>query len=100
MDIFEALKIAMWYFTEEFDDEEIINDWAEDQYNSLQKDIKGLAALVTVLNHRCWYWYEKNQENLSTIYSELYYKYNDLVWQWLEAEGTQEEKTWYFETLD
>lgn len=102
MDIFEALKFAMWHFTEEFDenDNEVIQDWAEDQYHAIQKDVKGLAALVTVLNHRCWYWYENEKYDLSTLYSNLYYKYNDLVWNWLEAEGTEEEKTWYFRTMD
>jgi hypothetical protein len=59
-----------------------------------------MAAFVTVLNHKCWYWYEKGNEELSKIYSDLYYKYNDLEWDWLEAHGTSEEKSWYFDTLD
>ena len=92
MNVFEALKFAMWHFTEEFNDEEIIKEQVEEQYQNLQSDVKGIAALVTVLNHRCWYWYDNHNDKLTQIYSDLYYKYNELEWNWLEAYGTSEEK--------
>ena len=77
-----------------------IPEWAEKQYKVIQDDIEYMAAFVTVLNHKCWYWYEANVNSISAIYSDLYYKYNDIEWNWLEKHGTEEEKHWYFETLD
>ena len=59
-----------------------------------------MAAFITVLNHKCWFWYEKSFKDISKIYSVLYYKYINLERNWLEARGTFEEKKWYFETLD
>lgn len=77
-----------------------IEEWAKDQYEAISSDVRAMAAFVTVLNHKCWYWFDKGNEELSKIYSDLYYKYNDLEWNWLEAHGTSDEKSWYFDTLD
>ena len=74
--------------------------WAKQTYDDTKDDVATMAAFVTVLNHKRWYWYGKGNEKLSKIYSDLYYKYNELEWNWLEAHGTKEEKQWYFETLD
>lgn len=77
-----------------------INNWAENLYEQIQDDVEAMAAFVTVLNHKCWFWYENGFEEISKIYSNLYYKYNEIEWDWLEAHGTEEEKIWYFRTLD
>ena len=97
---FETCKIAFWICADQAEKKNEVEDWAEEQYYEIKDDIRATAALVTVLNHRCWYWYDNGNEELSKLYSDLYYKYNDLAWNWLEKYGTDEEKHWYFETLD
>ena len=98
---FEKSKKNFWAIYEGLEQLDFnIEDWTEIIYEASSEDVYAMAALVTVLNHRCWYWYEKNNQELSDLYSELYYKYNEIEWDWLEANGTAEEKHWYFETLD
>ena len=97
---FEVLKTSFWI---KFSSVEICDDigtFAETVYNENKDSVEAVAALVTVLNHKCWYWYYNHNEALSQIYSDLYYKYNDNAWNWLEKNGTDEERHWYFETLD
>ncbi len=35
------------------------------------------TELSMVLNHKCWYWYEKQNTKLSQLYAELWEKYHD-----------------------
>lgn len=97
---FEGFKFIFWTCAEQAERENDVEAWAEEQYIAGEDNVTATAALVTVLNHRCWYWYDNGNEELSYLYSELYYKYNNLAWDWLEKNGTDEEKHWYFETLD
>ena len=99
---FKEMKDKFWNQTiaDELKTTFNINNWAENLYEQIQDDVAAMAAFVTVLNHKCWYWYDNHNEELSKIYSDLYYKYNYLEWDWLEAHGTEEEKHWYFKTLD
>lgn len=99
---FEQKRDLYWCYTlaaEKFGENQII-EWAKEQYEQIKNDVAAMAAFVMVLNHKCWYWYDKGNEELSKIYSDLYYKYDYLEWNWLEAHGTEEEKHWYFKTLD
>ena len=98
---FEAFKEKIWFDFEGAEKEETINlnTFSEKYYNGIKNYIVPVAAFVTVLNHRCWHWYQENDE-LSSLYSNLYYKYNEKAWEWLEQQGTDEEKTWYFKTMD
>jgi len=97
--LFESTKQILWSV---FDlvKQEAITELAEKYYGEFESNIEEVAALVTVLNHKCWYYYEHNNQILSDLYAELYYKYNDKAWDWLEKYGTDEEKHWYFETMD
>lgn len=92
---FEILKQRFWLWSHlvELD---TLEDFAEKQYANAREDIVAIAALVTVLNHKCWYWYDKGNKNLSNRYADLYYKYNDMAWDWLEKNGTEEEKNMVF----
>ena len=99
MNKFETEKKMLWQLFEVLPDDEIKN-YAEAAYQEDNNDIVLIAALVTVLNHKCWHYYENGNEKLSQLYSDLYYKYNDMAWDWLEKNGTEEEKHWYFETMD
>ena len=52
-----------------------------------------------VINHKCWYWYEKNQE-FSVCYNDLYYMYDGLAIDYIENTMGQKELSYYFSTLD
>lgn len=102
------------------DNQEIFEDFREKYYSYFlyaagKEDIKILAkaiygyaensiiltaALVTALNYHCWDLYHKGDEELSQVYSDLYYEYNEKAWDWLDKNGTEEEKSWYFHTMD
>ena len=97
---FEQYKAFFWAQFDLAEQSDEIELAAEKFFDAIHEDVLPLAALVTVLNHKCWYWYDNNEEDLSKIYSDLYYKYNDNAWDWLEKNGTDEERHWYFETLD
>ena len=96
---FEEQKRKFWSLSG-LNEDNLIEVWANQTYEMYRENVAAMAAFVTVLNHKCWFWYEKDYEDISKIYSDLYYKYNDLEWDWLEAHGTSEEKRWYFDTLD
>lgn len=96
---FKVLKQEMWLCSDSAEPD-ALEDFAEEQYENLKDDIAAVAALVTVLNHKSWYWFRNSDEELSYLYSDLYYKYNEKAWNWLEANGTEEEKSWYFHTMD
>ena len=102
MTYFEEMKEKFWMASNIVEEENLqaVKNWAANTYEQIQDDVQAMAAFVIVLNHKCWYWYEIGMNTLSQIYSDLYYKYNDIEWDWLEKHGTEEEKTWYFRTLD
>ena len=100
MTYFEEMKRKFWTFITVIEPIGNIESASAQIYEDYQDDVQAMAALVTVLNHKCWYWYDNNNEKLSKIYSDLYYKYNELEWNWLEKYGTSDEKSWYFDTLD
>ena len=76
---FNELKEKFWALSNLNESNEIkIIDWAEQIYKAYCDDVQAMAAFVTVLNHKCWYWYERNHVDFTNVYSNLYYKYNDL----------------------
>ena len=99
MSKFEEEKQILWQMFNILSTNNIAN-YTEFMYKKYNNDIELIAALVTVLNHKCWHYYENGNEKLSQLYSDLYYKYNDMAWDWLEKNGTEEQKHWYFETMD
>ena len=99
MNKFEEEKQILWRMFDILSTDNIAN-CAEIMYKKYNNDIELIAALVTVLNHKCWHYYNNGNEKLSQLYADLYYKYNDATWDWLEKNGTDEEKHWYFETMD
>lgn len=96
---FEEQKRKFWILSG-LNEDNLVEFWADKTYETYQDDIAAMAAFVTVLIHKCWYWYNKGNEKLSKIYLNLYYKYDDLEWNWLEIHGTEEEKLWYFKTYE
>lgn len=77
-----------------------IRESAERFFNEWKYDVKYLTELVMILDYKCWHYYEKGDEKLSQLYSDLYYKYNAKAWDWLEQHATKEDQKYYFDTLD
>lgn len=55
-----------------------------------------LTELVMVLNHKCWEHYDKGNDTLSKLYSDLYYKANDYAWENLKGDDL----TYFFNCTD
>lgn len=75
-------------------------DAVKDTYNRAFKMWKSdyiyLTELVIILNLKCWYWYERGNNKLSQIYSELFYKAQNYAWDTLKGE----EADYFFEMTD
>lgn len=70
---------------------------------------KYMTELVMVLNHLCWFWYYNKEQDLSQLYSDLYYKAADAFYEFYdekdddadEARAKKEEaRQWYFDCTD
>ncbi len=77
-----------------------INDTAFRAFYAWRDNIAYLTELIMVLNHKCWYWYEQHEDNLASLYSELYYKYDERVLNYLEEKDDKEAIHYYLSTLD
>ena len=76
-----------------------IRDTAKRAFEEWKDNVSYLTELVMVINHKCWYWAGTN-DSLSHLYSDLYYKYDDMAIAYLENNGSKEDLTYYFKTLD
>lgn len=65
----------------------------EDTYNRAFKEWKHdyiyLTELVVVLNWKCWWHYDHHNQDLSKLYSDLYYKARDYALSHLKGEEFQ-----------
>ena len=77
-----------------------IKDTAARAFEEWKNDIVYLTELVMVINHKCWDYYFKNKDELSQIYSNLYYEYYDKAIDFLEKKNNKEELNYFFRTLD
>lgn len=60
-------------------------------------DYKYFTELVLVLNHKCWQHHGEGNIKLSKLYSDLYYKTDDLFYETFED---AEARRYYVRTLD
>lgn len=77
--------------------QEAIRETAERCFKEWKNDYKYLTELIMVINHKSWYWNNKN-ERLMELYSKLYYKYDDKAIKALNNNKTA--LNYYFKTLD
>ena len=62
-------------------------------------DYKWATEIIMVINFLAWYHYEEDVNiPLSSLYSELYYKYMDLFYE--QFEGDSEATDYFFEMTD
>lgn len=76
-----------------------IKELAEKLFQLWKDDIVHLTELVMVINHKSWAWYNVDDE-LCTIYTELYYEYDEKAINYLESKGNEEDLSYFFRTLD
>ena len=91
-------KTNFWdMFTEVEPKEEKIKQLAETLFKKYENDYKALTELVMVINHKSW---EHSNHNtvLSILYSNLYYKYDQMAMKVLDK--NKETIEYYFKTLD
>lgn len=72
-----------------------IKDTCKRAFNGWKHNHEYLTELVMVLNHKIWYWYEKN-EALAQVYNDLWQKYD----HWCLDNLKGEEKDYFIRTLD
>lgn len=80
--------------------ENAIKDTAKRAFDEWKDDIKYLTELIMVINHKCWDHYRKNMTAMSSLYSDLYYEYDEKAIEYLEKKGNKEDLQYYFRTLD
>lgn len=67
-------------------------------FKEWKSNIEYLAELSLVLNHKIWYWHEKNNEYLAKAYNKLWQEIEDYAYG--EGNLTEEEQSYYFRTTD
>lgn len=76
--------------------ESAVKDTYKRAFKEWKDDYRYLTDLVMVLNHKCWEHYEKGNESLSALYSDLYYEADAYALDNLEGE----EASYYFRVTD
>ena len=92
-------------FWERFDTAELygkatIQDVAEANFNEYKDDIESLTMLVMVINHKSWVWHDFHNDELCSIYADLYYKYYEKAINYLEKNNREEDLRYFIRTLD
>jgi len=72
-----------------------VKDTYNRAFNGWKDNYKYLTELVMVLNHRCWFWNEKDNERME-LYRDLYYKSR----KWAEEHLKGAELKFFLEVLD
>ena len=76
-----------------------IKETAQRCFNEWKTNIEYLTEFIMVLNHKSWYWNEKNDEYME-LYSNLYHKYDNLAIKYIQKNMRKEDLNYYFQTLD
>lgn len=73
-----------------------IKDTYRRAFAEWKSDYRYLTDLVMVLNHKCWQHYDNGNNELSRLYSDLYYKADAYACENLKGE----ELSYYFRVTD
>lgn len=63
-----------------------IKDTYRRAFKEWKDEYKYLTDLVIVLNHKCWFWYDKGNEEYSQLYSDLFYEAQNYAYDNLKGE--------------
>lgn len=61
-------------------------------------DIRYIAELYVVLNHKCWFWFGKGNEELARLYDQLFYTLRDFVYE--DGRFNRDELSFFFDVTD
>ena len=75
-----------------------IKDTFKRAFDEWKTDIRYVTELAIVTNLKCWDWYRKGNEEISKIYSDMYYKVRNYVY--IGKHFTNEERDYYFDLTD
>ena len=73
-----------------------VKDTFERAFKEWRNDVVYVTELALVLNWKCWQHYEKGNEELSRLYSDLYYEADG----WCCANLKGDDLTYYWKTTD
>lgn len=68
-------------------------------FDKRKGSVKDLVELCIVTNEKCWYWYERGNEELSRKYGEWYHRCRDYAFS-DESGFTREEQTLFYDVID
>lgn len=72
---------------------------AKNAWNNWKTEYKWATEIIMAINFLTWYHYDTDVNiPLSSLYSELYYKYKDLYYE--QFEGNEEATEYFFEMTD
>lgn len=74
-----------------------IKDTFRRAFNEWKDNVKYLVELVIVLNHKCWYYYEKGDERLSRYYAAFYEQANGYA---MDTITDEDDARFYFNVTD
>ena len=96
------MKELIWsaFDAVEFEGVDAIKKFAEASFNKSKDMIEWLTMLVMVINHKSWDHYQKGNEGLQELYTDLYYEYYEKAINLLEKENRDEDLTYFIRTLD
>ena len=77
-----------------------VEQTAKKAFDEWKDNYKYLTELIMVINHKCWEHYHRGNSKLSALYSDLYYKYDEMAINYLEKNFGEEEQLYFFRTLD
>lgn len=63
-----------------------VRDTFNRAFKEWKSDARYLTELVMVLNHRCWFWYDKGRNDLCSLYEDLFYKAQDYAYNHLKGD--------------
>lgn len=93
---YSDLSIAEWYSPESVKEtyETVCGEWID--------DYKYFTEFVMCLNWKSWEHADRGNNELSSLYSDLYYRARDLFYEHYEGDDPEKKKAvnYFFETTD
>lgn len=77
-----------------------IVDTAKRAFDEWKNNIEFLTELIMVINHKSWYWSKDWNDEYMTLYTQLYYEYDNKAYEHINKNLSPEDLTYYWRTLD
>ena len=77
-----------------------IKAMANELFEQYKDQIESLTTLVMVINHKSWDHYSHANDELCSIYTDLYYDYYEKAIDYLEQNKDEDAISYFVRTLD